>query len=768
MRQQSASAKAASPAPASLPAAGGRILRRKCACGKNTAGGSECGACGRNRNQVLRRAAADGAHVGVEVPPVVHETLGSRGRPLDAPTRSLMESRFGHDFSGVRIHTDARAAESASAVNALAYTVGRDVVFGAGQYAPDAASGRRLLAHELTHVVQQSRGAGTAAEVSYEREADAAAHAFERGGRMSAVTPTGGPLLQRFASREHRSLGNEASGNMTVNVGGTSADETFELEFGDVVMLSADYFSPDDLRRLAALPGKNGTRVNSRDEIIYALYLIQLNPNASPDTRFKAGGVWANYNFSPAVKAAVNSRYQKLAAANTPHFAAPRGRDASGQPIAGPASESNAGDSYQSVHESALRIAYAAGLNKGDTSQAMAREAAAQHFLSDAFSAGHVRTPIGQIREYWSNLYPLFWYNLRHKIALDTAVRINSAETNLTTIVGTVQMIYEGISGQVEAMATSLPEVTLGDLIALVFHDFDNKMGLEIGGGQKVFGDSNLDNPDPNNVTRSIAVASMRAGIKDVKEAFDIGATGTLTNDDGLYNAVRTASGAPAGTYVARTMLPQPDASAPRQNWKAPTFESLWGKPVVGKSGPTVGGMISASLQLPGGDMREQLEGLAEKFPEVNRGVHPRRAYLEGFVKPLIASPFAGILSIINWAPNYGLRGVDRDDISLATGEELRGQKKLAGMTTTARVSYIRELISGAVYGDEEELVVNIFETAPPAERPRIYELVEGHRWKGDWVRGIRVADDEIWNALRRSRLDRLRKIINQGWSGTP
>jgi len=66
-----------------------------------------------------------------------------------------MEPRFGHDFSQVRVHTNAKVAESARAVNALAYTVGRDVVFGVGQYAPTTSAGQRLLAHELTHVVQQ-------------------------------------------------------------------------------------------------------------------------------------------------------------------------------------------------------------------------------------------------------------------------------------------------------------------------------------------------------------------------------------------------------------------------------------------------------------------------------------------------------------------------------------------------------------------------------------------------------------------------------------
>jgi hypothetical protein len=82
--------------------------------------------------------------------------LRSPGQPLDAIARAYFEPRFGQDFGGVRVHTDAKAAASAHAVNALAYTVGRDVVFSSGQYVPASSHGRRLLAHELTHVVQQS------------------------------------------------------------------------------------------------------------------------------------------------------------------------------------------------------------------------------------------------------------------------------------------------------------------------------------------------------------------------------------------------------------------------------------------------------------------------------------------------------------------------------------------------------------------------------------------------------------------------------------
>lgn len=98
-----------------------------------------------------------------QVPPVVHEALRAPGRPLDASSAALMGSRFGHDFGRVRVHTDGRAARAARAVGADAFTVGHDVVFGAGRWGPHTRVGRRLLAHELAHVVQQ-RGTSAATD----------------------------------------------------------------------------------------------------------------------------------------------------------------------------------------------------------------------------------------------------------------------------------------------------------------------------------------------------------------------------------------------------------------------------------------------------------------------------------------------------------------------------------------------------------------------------------------------------------------------------
>lgn len=131
------------------------------------------------------------------VPPIVQHVLSSNeGQPLDAATRSFMEPRFGHDFSRVRVHTDAQAAESAHSLDALAYTIRQNIVFGAGEYTPGTLQGQRLLAHELTHVVQQgisqTKLAGKLEIASpndpLEREANRAASSIARGEYLTAIS----------------------------------------------------------------------------------------------------------------------------------------------------------------------------------------------------------------------------------------------------------------------------------------------------------------------------------------------------------------------------------------------------------------------------------------------------------------------------------------------------------------------------------------------------------------------------------------------------
>jgi outer membrane protein OmpA-like peptidoglycan-associated protein len=185
----------------------------------------------------------------------VQEVLRSPGQPLDASARAFMEPRFGRDFSQVRVHTDGQAADSARAVNALAYTVGRDVVFGMGQYAPRTSAGQRLLGHELTHVVQQQSGqpgiqthlAVGPANDRYEQEADWVAE---------SVVSKASPHQYEASSASHRlqrACGSAAIGSVAGCIGvggqditdlGMSSDSLFlfkiscdEFEAGEEVRL---------------------------------------------------------------------------------------------------------------------------------------------------------------------------------------------------------------------------------------------------------------------------------------------------------------------------------------------------------------------------------------------------------------------------------------------------------------------------------------------------------------------------------------------------
>lgn len=173
------------------------MLQRQCACGTRTAGGGDCAACGKKKlalqrklmigksddpleleaDRVADQVLATPAHAAVRCTPPriqrfagqpigeagpapggVDSVLADSGRPLEPALRQDMEQRFGHDFSRVRVHSESTAGQSARDVNARAYTVANHIVFGAGHFSSGTFAGRHLIAHELTHVVQQSGG----------------------------------------------------------------------------------------------------------------------------------------------------------------------------------------------------------------------------------------------------------------------------------------------------------------------------------------------------------------------------------------------------------------------------------------------------------------------------------------------------------------------------------------------------------------------------------------------------------------------------------
>src|SRR5260370_38153821 len=225
------------------------LLQRSCDCGQHTSGGEECEECQKKQSTLQRRTGV--AAELTSVPPLVGEVLRSHGQPLDSSSRTFMEPRCHQDCSHVRVHADARAAESASAVDAQAYTVGSDVVFASGRYAPQTNAGRRLLAHELTHVVQQHGLARSPAvpeigppDDAYEREAEvnAAAVSAGNGARRLASAP---------ASRVQRSVGSA--------IGSALLDVLLFIPR----LFGLEYFPSEDLRNyLAGLKQRKGPQNN--------------------------------------------------------------------------------------------------------------------------------------------------------------------------------------------------------------------------------------------------------------------------------------------------------------------------------------------------------------------------------------------------------------------------------------------------------------------------------------------------------------------------
>jgi hypothetical protein len=190
-------------------------------------GGQSCppGTCDHSDERKISRSAST---IGPDfAPPIVSEALASPGNSLAPSVRAEMETRFGRDFGHVRVHTDAQAAQAAHAINARAYTSGHDVVFAVDQFSPGSSSGKRLLAHELAHVVQQSVGSvrpgiSRPGDVS-EREAD----------RLASSATEAGPL-ERGGGRS----GSEMADGMRPTVG--AADRAVQRWPGDGMVPPGD------------------------------------------------------------------------------------------------------------------------------------------------------------------------------------------------------------------------------------------------------------------------------------------------------------------------------------------------------------------------------------------------------------------------------------------------------------------------------------------------------------------------------------------------
>jgi uncharacterized protein DUF4157 len=335
--------------------------------------------------------------------------IRSGGQPLAESERAFFEPRFGADFSQLRVHTDAKAAEAARAVNARAFTVGNDVVFAAGQYAPGASKGRRLMAHELTHVVQQAIGRVQAKKNRGREDSE-----FDQINKLllkNASSPThikrtpnhqqpisvnkipevaGNTTIRRWSGHEHKAFG-DLAGRMAA-----AHRDKFKIDMGVVTSkqhgksgtlehgLSAGATeTPEDKKNLKSrgLTDEEG-KLKVSDEVLGVPYgtkgksmSLGTGTELSGDQRKSAVSLAKTENVDPLSWFGM----VELASTNINHFF--------------PLAAKEWGKHHQKAKATALaaRAAYKNDKDMGDklTKMALQLEAFGLHFLQDSYAAGH-------------------------------------------------------------------------------------------------------------------------------------------------------------------------------------------------------------------------------------------------------------------------------------------------------------------------------------------------------------------------------------------
>jgi hypothetical protein len=233
------------------------------------------------------------------------DLIPGEGESLDSTARSVMESRLGHDFSRVRVHADSRAATAARKENAEAYTYGRHVIFGAGKYKPRTADGQRLLAHELTHVVQQTRRGGRASPVVQRKDA---------GGLTATVIDHG---ASEDAVKIAKARMNEVLGNLKDPAAGELKGATVELHIipHDKKLTDLSEFASlkgtktFDGRNYDELRGVGATKI--KDTIRYAIAEEQLVKIKDKPSQYELGFVGAHESGHVVEQFGLNKEQQK-------------------------------------------------------------------------------------------------------------------------------------------------------------------------------------------------------------------------------------------------------------------------------------------------------------------------------------------------------------------------------------------------------------------------------------------------------------------------
>ncbi len=373
--------------------------------------------------------------------------------------------------------------------------------------------------------------------------------------------------VRRFEGPEHRLLGEKGSGNAVtdINIGTDAAPQM--LTYGEMVGVAGDWFkSVADMRTLA------GSQ-DGRDQIWWALWK-DMNPN---------GGTGEPVISQP-LKDAVMENYFKLAADNVSHFSA----------------GGTAQNTYKDNHKAACRKAYDAGVQGSSAmfTEAQTIEAFGNHFLTDMFSAGHIRTPRQNIKT---------WYTGKFPNAIPNFITYMAAHMHdfLVSNHGTLDALGQipdqaAMEAKVRTMGgAAIQAFSLGDIVSLAAHNFDNSHGLNVisdandtgAAGQKAWnamGDNNLSRSAD---TQSMAVAAVKASLQDLDkmrqggmdDKASAGGGAQIDQFDARMITLAPASipGSPNVSFTAERFIPHEDTSKGNTQllWEWGKRTPIWSKP---------------------------------------------------------------------------------------------------------------------------------------------------------------------------------------------
>ncbi|MFW2382635.1 MAG: eCIS core domain-containing protein, partial [Acidimicrobiales bacterium] len=665
------------------------------------------------------------------------------GQPLAPAVRANIEQLAGGNLGAVRIHEGTAAQRIVESVDARAATLGSDVFMGAGAYKPHTLAGHALLRHESVHTLQASRsGAARSGEVAVSSPRDSTERDARRGfAGARCATPQ---MLHRFGTAEHLSLGDAATAMTPANQVELSPD--YYISFGDMVAMAGDFFaSLGQMRRLAA---NEGTGAGTREEIEYVRTVKVRKTKSKTD-------------FSDAAVEAADTRYLTLAGSNQSHFVRPHGEtidpmsgdtalpqgsgiafsevstilQTCGLPREAPSLEGSP-RFYRYYHVAALRDAVYAGAAGRSVDAAMAAEAFAGHYLTDAFAAGHVRTPRLAVREHWNEIVPMFGHNVSGWIAQEVsrgiAQELSFSAGPLGSFSVREDVLFGGVgfdapmlgNGVLDTVTTTFAAkgitFTFGDVVSAALHDLDNHEGIDAmiqrGPGLasvSLFGDGNLGSGDE----QRLAIEAIQKGVAEVNRAHAMGRSGAEAMD-----VVLTLAG--TGLFDAEVMIPNTAPEEAPQIWDFANVDDL----LKSES-------FQEGLAIFGREQQSTLTEQAADLPEMARGPFESRV-----AEPFGSDPIGTLQRILAWVPDTGggMFGHNTDDNASDYIDQARATEGgLESLTVDQRKQLVRDLIDGATVGEDEDQIMRVLRTASSADARTVIQSIgwsKMHSDIDDWV----------------------------------